>query len=232
MIIYAFPYAGGSSLMYLRMKEMLVNKVTLVPIEYPGHGFRSDEKCLTSINELVNDAYEQIKKSDNGDEFMILGYSLGSYVAYEVYRKIKGTELAKRLKHIFFCAASHPKVNNKKYDFSNMSDESAQEYFISLGGTQISNTLEMECYKYFIPIIKQDLIICQKYIDNFKENMDYIIDKPISILYSEDESNINEYDKYCIAGCTYKKYDDGHFFINYHLEDVVQNILDYTKFIN
>lgn len=214
MTIFAFPYAGGSSLIYSNLKKILMKEVNFIPMEYPGHGIRIEEELLKSMDELVDDAYQQLIEKDNGDEFVLIGYSLGSSVVYELYRKIKNKAISKRLKCVIFCASTPPDVYDEKIDIKNMNNKELLDYAINLGGSRINGKDEFEAYKFFLPMIREDILIYQNYKRNFNRKQHCMIDKPVFVFYSSYEKSIENYKKYCSNICEFKMFNGGHFFIN------------------
>ena len=75
-------------------------------MNYPGHESRYSERLLSSIQQIAEDAYNQIcDKLDN--DYSLLGYSMGGYICYELYHVIKRNN--KRLpKNIFVFATNEP----------------------------------------------------------------------------------------------------------------------------
>jgi len=110
MVIYSFPYAGGSAFMYSKLKNRLKNLSDWVSIEYPGHGARMGETLISNMDELVEDSYLQFINKYNREDFILLGYSMGASVVYEILKRIKGTPFEMHLKHVILCASDCPEA--------------------------------------------------------------------------------------------------------------------------
>ena len=82
--LFCVPYAGGNATLFNRLTVFLKDMVEVIAFEYPGHGVRIKEKYSSSIEQLGRECADFIKgKVGSDDEIYILGYSMGSLVAYE-----------------------------------------------------------------------------------------------------------------------------------------------------
>lgn len=98
--LLCLPYAGASATIYYKFQPLLEEKINLIPIELSGRGTRIDEPLLFSFKEAINDVVNQIQANINSeDEYMILGYSFGSLLAYEASQRLKKKPL-----HLFLAA--------------------------------------------------------------------------------------------------------------------------------
>ncbi|MEK7017057.1 thioesterase II family protein [Bacillus sp. FSL R9-9410] len=86
--LFCLPYAGGSASMYYQLKGYMHKIVDVIPIEYSGHGERISENYYASFKNMVDDIASKIIDYLDDDQFSILGYSMGSLVAFEVYYEI------------------------------------------------------------------------------------------------------------------------------------------------
>ncbi|RAJ11147.1 surfactin synthase thioesterase subunit [Chitinophaga skermanii] len=75
------PYAGGSKFAYRNyVKNLPVGVEGILP-ELPGHGMRMQELPLTSLQEVVEDLYKQIRPQLKGP-YIIYGHSMGSLLGF------------------------------------------------------------------------------------------------------------------------------------------------------
>jgi medium-chain acyl-[acyl-carrier-protein] hydrolase len=228
MNIYCFPYAGGSSFIYSKLRRKSQENIKFVSMEYPGHGVRMGESLSDSVDFILDDMYKQIQKKDDGSSFALLGYSLGSKLIYLLLQKYKNTTIFRRLKCIFFCAMTMSDSLDLK-DYSKMSDKELMDYTISLGGSDFQDEEEYKGFLEFLPIIRNDFVLFEKskkMITNLKTET---IDKQVFVIYSSDEDNINSYEQYVARVSDYKYFDNGHFFINYHAEEMADYVRNCIK---
>lgn len=223
MNIFCFPYAGGSSYLYIELKNKLGNTVKLIPLDYPGHGIRSDEMLIESPDTLADDMFRQMQLHDDGSPFAMLGYSMGSRIAYLIYRKYKKAPMFRRMSAIFFCAMTmHEDPDDDDPIYWN--DEDFMDYVISLGGSDIDSAEDLEAYRAFLPIIRNDFIIVSKADKELRSPDPFIIDKKVYVFYSDDEKHIREFDRYCSEPVNYSHFDGGHFFIKEYPDQMSNEI--------
>jgi 4'-phosphopantetheinyl transferase len=107
MVLFCLPYAGGSESIYYKWKRYLKHFIELEPIELKGRGKkRFNETFYESLEEAVDDIFENIKDKIAEDDFAIYGHIMGSLLAYELYYKI-GKLNVRKPKHIFFPDIRH-----------------------------------------------------------------------------------------------------------------------------
>ena len=212
MNIFCFPYAGGSKYMYFELKKKLGNSVKLIPIDYPGHATRANEALIDSPEKLADDMFFQMQMHDDGSPFALLGYSMGSRIAYLIYHKYKNTPLMRRLSCIILCAMTFHFDCNDKAPI-NWNDEDFMNYVISLGGSDIEDAEDLEAYREFLPVIRNDLILVSNADKLLRLLPDSVIDKKVYVFYSSDEKHIRDFDAHCSLPVDYCFFDGGHFFI-------------------
>ena len=86
--LFCFPYAGGSSEIFLRWKKYLDQNIELNPIELSGRGHRCNELFYDDFESVIEDVYKIIKYSLSDVPYAFLGHSMGSLIAYELCYKL------------------------------------------------------------------------------------------------------------------------------------------------
>ena len=209
--------------MYSELRRMLSGKHRVIPMEYPGHGMRMRNGLMDSPDRIIDDMFDQMRRRDTGEPFMLLGYSLGAKLTYLLYEKYRDNTMFRRLKGIFFCASSMADVVKTK-DYSLLSDEELMEYTIGLGGSDFEDEVDHENFKQFLPVIRNDFILYEYAKKKIAENEHDLIDEPVYIFYSSDEENIEYYDKFCAEAPGYEYFEGGHFFIHDHCDKMAYSI--------
>lgn len=112
MKLFCIPHAGGSSAVYYKWKNYFPETINVILIDYKRHGRRFAEKLSDTMEDMVEDLFQKIKKHLDGEEYCFYGHSMGSIVAYELYYKIKENGF-RRPKHIFVSGYASPdRINN------------------------------------------------------------------------------------------------------------------------
>jgi len=187
-ILYALPYAGGHSLIYRNLNQLLEPQIQLVALEPPGRGKRMKEPLLTDINLIAQDLYAQIKEHSAGREYTLLGHSMGALVAYLI-SLLAETDLPGQVKHLFCSAHGAPSVpkgvengDNPRY---RASSEEFWTYIESLGALPPELKVHQELMSYFEPIVRADIqaLECYRYEPTVNP-----LPIPITVFYGNNDT--------------------------------------------
>lgn len=83
--LVCFPHAGGSASYYTPLARALEVDVDVVALQYPARQDRLNERCIDSIDALVDAVVPELDGWLDGP-FALFGHSMGAIVAYEVAR--------------------------------------------------------------------------------------------------------------------------------------------------
>lgn len=218
--VYALPCAGGSSSLYYQMKKYNSDEIEIVPIELSGRGHRFDEPLYSNFEEAVNDVYNLICADVRGDEYAILGYSMGSLLAYEVccLMNMNGQKLPKKL---FLAAMGAPDAKSiyKKFGDS-VEDRELLNFVIDIDGISESIASNNTFNKVFFPIIKSDFNM----LFNYKRISANVLDIDMTVLYGNADKdvlkNVDGWKKYTSKNLKKYEFEGGHFFINQNAKEI------------
>ena len=91
--LICFPYAGGNASCFDELKLLIPAQAgRIVAVEYPGHGRRRREKCLTDRRDLVVTLVDELMAKgslSSSAGYCLLGYSMGALVASAVAMEMK-----------------------------------------------------------------------------------------------------------------------------------------------
>ncbi|MDP4147322.1 MAG: thioesterase domain-containing protein [Bacillota bacterium] len=227
--LFCLPYAGGTAMVYNRMKRFLDSSIELFPIELAGRGSRSREPFYDSVDEAVEDIYSSIKSQFNGESFTFLGHSMGTVLEYELIYKIY--ELHNQLPmHAFFSGRHAPPIKKDEKDLHTLSDEEFIKEIYEIGGTPKEFFEHEELLKMFIPILKADYKIIENYKHKPKADK---FDFDITVFSGKEDKDVTKEDlaqwpKITKGNCEVIEYTGGHFFILDkfdHIADIINNTL-------
>lgn len=221
--MFCIPYAGGSGYLFKKWEKYLDKSIKLYPVELSGRGARFTEKLSKNLMEILEDAYQQIVSKIDGEEYAILGYSMGAIITFEVVRKLQENS-HKLPKHVFFCAQNAPH-NLKQRDTYLLSDEEFYNKILQLGGTpkEIINNTEMR--NIYGKILRSDYEALETYTF---ERIDRKVKSTCSIIYGQNDleiENIEAWNDVIENKVEYYKLNGNHFFIN-DLPQEVFNIIN------
>jgi medium-chain acyl-[acyl-carrier-protein] hydrolase len=221
--LFTFPYAGGHSNLFRPWQKHLNEIIELWSVELPGRGTRLPEPLPDSIEEIVHDLVSLF--SNNKADYALFGHSMGAIIIYELLLVLNKYKLKMPL-HVFFSGGKAPHIRSKdqkKYHLLN--NQQFIEEIIQLGGTPDDIFNEPELAEFFLPVLKNDFIICDNYVPD-------IIDKKFDIDFSilagteecYEEADLSTYGSYTTGETTVKYFKGGHFFIKESETEVIDFI--------
>lgn len=230
--LFCFAHAGGSASVYLPWAPKISSKVELVPVEYPGRGLRAQEPLCHSIDEMVDSVYQTIvHKLDKEEDYIFYGHSMGSLVAYELAYKLIDNGYKTAL-HLILSGGKAPQKRIKRQNDYSLPLEMFEDYVLQYGEKHTDEIFKDEELKdYFVPIIRSDIEIVDKYI---YQKPNYLLDSNLSILIGEDDEStkwddIKDWNYVTKGECQFYYFKGGHFFIQEFSNQVineVNNIID------
>ncbi len=227
-IVFVFPFAGGSSQSFLSWKK--ITSYQFVFIDMPGKGNRDSEPFLHHFTEMVEEGFTQIAryiKSNGLTSYCIWGHSMGSYLSYEIVKKLSKEAILKP--RCLIMSASVPKKCVDYEYVKNIIDKQQQflDYIVDFG--LVSKKVANSCFfqKKFLPQMKLDYEVMLEYIKN-KENSSILCKQRVIILNGEEDEFLKE-DVEKWEDCfdqrpEFKWFPGGHFFIFEHVKMVFQEL--------
>lgn len=211
--LFCFPCAGGTAQMYYKWKKELNGSFEIIPIELAGRGLRVSEPFYKNFHELVDDLAERVEEKIAEDTpYVLLGFSMGALIAYEVYHTLKKKGCVEPL-HLFFLGREAPDCKILK--INHLSDEDFLREVISYEGIPNELSQNKDIINFFLPILRADFKIHEQYCNNYPLE----VSTNISVIWGrEDKSIIREemsnWQGLCNKTCSLYEFDGGHFFIN------------------
>lgn len=180
--VIAFPFAGGNKYAFEFLKPGLqASDVSLQVLEYPGRGLRMNESLLDDIDQIVEDAYEQLLNKINIDSYILYGHSMGALVAYLVCKKLMMAQNKMPMK-LVVSGSSAPSARTSK-SIWNLPSESFWEKINEFGGLPKELLEDHDLKILFEPILKADFKAIEEYKFCKTEKMNI----PIDVLYGTAE---------------------------------------------
>lgn len=213
--IFCFSYAGGTSNIFNNLKYYVNGEIDVIPIEYPGRGNRIKEEFKYELNELVDDAYDQIKPFINNSTYALLGYSMGSWVAYELASKLQLNN-DKLPEHLFLGAQIAPHRYGHEKKIYDLPDEQFIDEVFKLGGTPAEIKENKELQSLFIPVLKADYQIVNNYQPKDSSGK---LDINITTFFGTEDKTVpqemvSEWGQYTNKTFKYYSFKGDHFFIH------------------
>ncbi|MCR4716187.1 MAG: hypothetical protein K5656_03310 [Lachnospiraceae bacterium] len=221
--LFILPYAGGSIAAFKRLTDLLDERIDVVTVEYAGRGTRAKEPLAQSIESLIDDATEYCKKRRKVDiPFAVMGYSMGSVLAYEILAR---KALEGEIKHLFISAEVSPKDRSLELrKIVNPTEERVLERARKLGGLD-ERMLKNKRFAdiYIKPMLSDYMLFFEYRFSDYQEKL--IVDT--TFFYCEKDTALADVQKWneLIEGhFDFHELGENHFFINQCYEEMAKVI--------
>ncbi|MBL7564518.1 thioesterase [Staphylococcus saccharolyticus] len=227
--ILLFPYAGGGSNIYKDWTSAFQN-FDVIRILYPGRESRFSESPVTNLKKLTNDNYEEMLESFNfNNPYYLFGHSMGTKVVYELTLRIQNNNQLPNPKGIIISAGRAPCFMEPKPIY-HLDETGFIEGLKGYGGTPVEVLENKELMTLFLPMLRADFIIDEKY-QNLNQKQ---LESPIlALMGTKDEQmelyELLEWENYTTKSFKYEYIEGGHMFINNNAEEAIVKI---KEFIN
>lgn len=211
--LFCIPYAGGSATVYKRIFKSISESIEIRLLELPGRGIRFSEPLLYDMNETVDDLFSKNRNEFMKGSYALFGYSMGSWIAYELMQKIKQERILSPI-HAFLSAQQAPSIE-KTENLHILPRNEFIDAVADLKGIPEEVLDNKELLDIFIPILYSDYQLVEKY--HYTEGRGKL-DCSFTILEGTrdtfNRNNIECWAKETDGECVFHYYDGGHFFIN------------------
>jgi surfactin synthase thioesterase subunit len=196
------------------LKEELKDLYEVCPIELSGRGKRIRESLCNDFNEAVENLYLELRTAVSmRDRYVILGHSLGSWLAYSLYLKIR-TKKYNQPMHMFFSGNNPPIYGTKNERISDLKDDEFFQAIYKLGGINELIYENKELRNFYLPILRSDFRLLETSCTNFVQPK---IECDISVMIGNDDkitnSSVCNWKNFTEKQCDFKYFEGGHFFL-------------------
>ena len=225
MQLFILPYAGGSIAAFKRLTDLIDDRIDVVTIEYAGRGTRAKENLATSIWNLLDDAIAYCREKRNPDiPFSVMGYSMGSVLAYEMVAR---KALEGELRHLFISAEVSPKDRSLELrKVENPTEERILERARRLGGLNERMLKNKRFADIYIKPMLSDYRLFFEY--RFGDHNDKI-NVDTTFFYCEKDTafaDIQKWKELIDGQFDFHEFGENHFFINQYYEEMARVIND------
>jgi len=226
--MFCLPFAGGTKTDFNEFRERFGEVVEVVPLEYSGHGTRFSSPLITSFTQIVNDICRQIRSTCCCD-YIIVGHSLGTAVAYEVAYKMTKNYMNPPHKLILM-AQKPPHLQKESTVFIGKSKEEVMKTIYDYGHMPKEIITQKDLYNIYSEIIYADICALNSYSPEVPREK---IDVPFKIFSGESDDGANikhmsQWSNYTSQAMELFEIKGGHFFPfeqNKEFFSIMQSIL-------
>ena len=224
--IFVLSYDGGSSLSYLSWKSHF-EKSIMIPLDYKGHGLRSDKKLDSNIFDMADDIAEQIVAISSKKRFIIFGHSMGGLVGWYTMHILKNRY---NILPEILCISACKSPDSFKTKRQMITNETLLSNY-SLIGHANEHMVKSDYFKEkLLPVIKHDYQLMNNFI--YEERLEKI-SIPFYLFYGTMDTSIvyDEIQSWCSFTTSYYRsfsFDGGHFYFDDNKNrNKLCNILDH-----
>ena len=222
-------HAGGDKYAYRNMQQLLFPEIESIAFELPGRSDRFSEKFVSTLNEAVDDIYNQLIK-ELPEEYFIVGNSMGAIIAFLLTHKLQqGNKTLP--KYLFLASRLSPDAYKHEPNIIGISSDDFWKVVQQYDGVPSQLLAHNELKEFYEPILRADFELLQHFNESF-ESID-TISVPATILFGDkDVRNVSlekmqGWRKFLSSGFEIKSFGGGHFFM-YENEEVIKYIKSKT----
>ncbi len=219
--IFCFTYAGGTASFFDTIAADLPD-VSVIGLEYPGHGERRKEPFCTDFNELADVLFQSIRVSCTNSKYALFGYSMGTISLIEILKRIETDGM--RLPDHVFLAAHEPLTRGELVNFTDdVLDDWIKERTIRFGAVPEKLIGNRSFWRVYLPLYRKDYSMIARY--QFEPPaVRFVV--PATVFYSENDTPYEKIKQWSLyfKHCSYHQYDGNHFFIQKHHKEMADVI--------
>ena len=229
MQLFCFTFAGGTAAFFDDLARRCAGHLTIVPLDYPGHGTRRKEPLCATFQQVAADFARIIKERYDGGGYALLGYSMGSITLLEVLRTI-AVRQELPLPRAVFLAAHAPAVEVAlKHCPPEKLDDYVRQRILAFGSIPETLADNRSFWRMYLPLYRADYRMLSRY--DFR-TVRFSTDVPAVVFYSETDTpraRMEAWKNYFTGPCEFVEYTGPHFFIRAHCGEMAQIILQRTE---
>jgi medium-chain acyl-[acyl-carrier-protein] hydrolase len=222
--LFCFPYAGGGASMFRTWSEQISPAIEVIPVQFPGHESRLQERPFTRISTLV-DALGPIIYPHLTMPFALFGHSMGALVAFELARTLR-KRYNRHPAHLLVSARNAPQIPYTDPPIHGLSDVELIEHLQRrYQGIPPAILAEPDLMELFIPTLRADFSA----VETYRYREEAALTCPISVfggMWDErvSESNLRAWAIQTTMTFTLRMFPGDHFFFRTVGAQMVQAI--------
>jgi malonyl CoA-acyl carrier protein transacylase len=167
--LFCFPYAGGSSSLFLPWSDELPSDIELCALQLPGSIDRLGEQPFDELTSLV-ETLAQVLLPYLDKPFAFYGHSLGALLSFELARHLRRAN-GKVPAHLFVGALHAPQLPYPHFSVAELSD---LEFLEKTSLIDLPQSLEQntELIRLLLPSLKAGVLMSENYIYSKESPLD------------------------------------------------------------
>ncbi|GFI07877.1 thioesterase PikA5 [Lachnospiraceae bacterium] len=221
MQLFLLPFAGGNAKSFHRLTELLDDSIEVIGVEYAGRQSRRKEAYITEYGDFLKDASDYVNARRSSLPFSVLGYSLGSVLAFDL---ITEKMLYGKPEHCFICARGDLKNESISQKYHELSDEEFIQKMTALGGFDRRILDNRRFLDIYMEPVRMDYKVWSQY--RYIES-GCRIPCDTTVMYSPKDplsAGAGEWRKLVSGSIDFYELGKNHFFLNQHYKEMADII--------
>jgi surfactin synthase thioesterase subunit len=162
--LFCFPYAGAGASLYRGWPTALPG-VDVVGIQLPGREGRFAEPAPSDLGTLIEGAAAAIAPMTRDLPYALFGHSVGSLLAFEVARRLRGLPDVPAPRHLIVGARRAPHVPNRLPRCGHLPDEEMLAQLEEIFGKGIPDEVAAvpDLIELLVPMLRADIRASEGY---------------------------------------------------------------------
>ncbi|MEU2894179.1 thioesterase II family protein [Streptomyces albidoflavus] len=210
--LVCLPYAGGSASAFISLSERLPPWIEVFAAQYPGRQDRIREPCLTTVPELAEAAFEELRALAANRPCALLGHSMGAAVAFELTRLLERDGPAAP-QALFVSGRRAPSISGDR-GVRFRDDEGIVDELRELEGTDSRVFDEPELLGLILPTVRADYGAAEAY----STGPDAMVGSPVVALVGDRDHHVPmgeaaAWSEHTTGAFELEVFPGGHFFL-------------------
>ncbi len=159
--LYCFPYAGAGHTVFQHWQQYLSPEIELALVKLPGRGARYNEPAATELESLIA-AFAESLSIDPAIPFAFFGHSMGALLAVETCHWLNRHNRPLPIA-LLASGRSAPIYHNDRPVLSQLPPDQFADVIKDLNGMPQEIADDPELLDFFLPIIRADFELCERY---------------------------------------------------------------------
>ncbi|MDT0616368.1 thioesterase II family protein [Streptomyces lancefieldiae] len=221
--LVCLPHAGGSASYFFPVSKALSPDVEVLAVQYPGRQDRRGEPCLESVDELADHVARDLGALTDRP-LALFGHSMGASVAFEVARRLAGTDVP--LLGLIASGRSAPS-STWGADVHLRDDAGILRELRELSGTDARLFDDEELLRMILPAVRGDYTAVARY----RCAPGVRIACPVSVLVGDADPQVppaqaERWRDHTDGAFDLRVFPGGHFYLNERADEVTAAIAD------
>lgn len=223
--LLCFSYAGAGASVFRPWVTDAPGDIDVWPIPLPSKGARFRETPYSRIEPLIDELCEVLASCLCG-RYALFGASMGAIIAFELARAARRRGLRSPVR-LFAAGRRPPHQRDAHPPMHQLPDDELIQRLAEFDGTQPEILASAELMNCFLPSLRADFALCERYVYRREPRLDC----PITALAGAADPyatvrEVSAWRSVTHASFALRVFDGGHFFVQSCAPDVLRAVVN------